>query len=254
MKISIIGAGRVGSAVAERLFERKMTIAQVFSRDEKRAHFVAENVRADAVSSFEKISPDVDVFLITVPDAAIFSTAKLLSKIQPRAVAVHFSGATDRAVLAAFFEKNGVIWPIQSFSVEKKVNWRQIPMAVESSEEAKKVVQKLAQKLGPRSFEIDAAGRARLHLAATMANNFSNHLFALVREFMAENVLPPEAILPLVGETFEKIKMGADPRLFQTGPAQRGDAATIERHLELLQNEPELAELYRFFTASIQKR
>lgn len=95
--------------------------------------------------------------------------------------------------------------------------------------------------------------RAKLHLAAVFCNNFVNHLYALTQQYCAAEGLDFELLKPLIRETAQRIQT-MTPDAAQTGPAIRRDEATIRKHLELLQNYPQLQEFYERFTLSIQQR
>ncbi|MEP6794849.1 MAG: DUF2520 domain-containing protein, partial [Saprospiraceae bacterium] len=89
-----------------------------------------------------------------------------------------------------------------------------------------------------------------LHVAAVFANNFSNHMLTLAESICKEHQLPFEILKPLILETFSKAILSG-PKESQTGPAVRGDDKTIEKHLHLLENHPELSDVYKIITNSI---
>jgi predicted short-subunit dehydrogenase-like oxidoreductase (DUF2520 family) len=93
--------------------------------------------------------------------------------------------------------------------------------------------------------------RKQLHLAAVFVNNFVNELYQIGAEILTEKRLPFELLLPLIQETAAKVQ-GHDPAEMQTGPALRGDRATIERHLDMLEEHPEWRELYGMMTGLIR--
>ena len=82
------------------------------------------------------------------------------------------------------------------------------------------------------------------------ACNFTNHLFALSKELLDEQNLDFDLLKPLIEETINKINLN-DPISVQTGPAIRADQATIQTHLEMLDNKPELREIYDKLSQSI---
>lgn len=253
LKITLIGTGRVAWQLGRRLREKGIEIAQVFGRDaEKAAKFAAE-FSAEPVSDFEKINIEADLFILAVSDSAIAEIAEKLAKIQPKAAVLHLSGATGRAAIAQFFgEKTAVLWPMHSFSFLEKPVWTKVPMVLEtgSDPEAAIFFEKLAKKIGPKIIRATGDDRARMHLAATFANNFTNHLMALAEDFLKKNGVDFPPLRTLFLETALKIQT-MSPRDAQTGPANRKDEKTMARHLQFLKNEPELAEIYRLISASI---
>ena len=88
------------------------------------------------------------------------------------------------------------------------------------------------------------------HLAAVIANNFSNYLFGQASNLLKEHRLDFSMLLPLIEETVRKIHT-ADPVCIQTGPARRGDLKTISAHLALLGDHPELKKIYIDISNSI---
>jgi hypothetical protein len=93
----------------------------------------------------------------------------------------------------------------------------------------------------------------QLHVAATIVNNFSNHLFALAENYCDQQKIDFKLLVPLIEETAKRTEQFS-PSQMQTGPAIRNDIQTIQIHLEVLENFPELKRFYELFTESIQKK
>ncbi len=255
LKISLVGTGRAATQVGRRLLQRGCRVVQVFGRDAQKTASLAAELIAQPVFEFEKLEPSADLFILAVSDAAIAEVAENLRATCPAAAAIHLSGATDRAAIAQFFgERTAVVWPVHSFSINEKPDWREIPLILETGDdpEAARLFERLAKKLSPKITRASGADRGKLHLAATVANNFSNHLMALVEAFLEKDGLPFDPIRHIFLETAQKIQT-ASPLNLQTGPASRGDLKTLERHLDILKMEPGLAEVYRVLTDSILK-
>ena len=87
---------------------------------------------------------------------------------------------------------------------------------------------------------------------AVMVNNFTNHLYALIEKYCKDEGLDFYLLLPLIQETAARLE-DASPSKTQTGPAIRGDDATIEKHLDLLNKYPQLKKIYELFTESISQ-
>ena len=86
-----------------------------------------------------------------------------------------------------------------------------------------------------------------------LACNFSNYLVLEAERLLEREGLPPKALLPLLDELLAKLH-SLPAREALTGPAARGDEATMQRHEELLTGEPELQQLYRLLSERIQQR
>jgi predicted short-subunit dehydrogenase-like oxidoreductase (DUF2520 family) len=92
----------------------------------------------------------------------------------------------------------------------------------------------------------------KLHVAAVMVNNFTNHLYKLAEDYCKNEGLDFRQLIPLIEETAERLKT-ISPADAQTGPAIRHDAPTIEKHLIILEKYPHLKEIYKIMTESIQQ-
>ena len=109
----------------------------------------------------------------------------------------------------------------------------------------------LASELSDSVYEVSEQQRAQLHLAAVFACNFTNHMYAIAQELLAEKGLPPQLIGPLISETAAKALGSPSAAAVQTGPARRGDRQTQQKHLGLLEGHPQLQELYQKISTEI---
>ncbi len=254
-KIVMIGAGNVGYHLGVRLYEKGFEITQVFSRKEKDAKKLAKNTSAKYTTKFAEIQPDADLYIIPVSDNAIASVAEQLSSIIPEnAVVVHTSGATPSKTLKPYFEKFGVLYPLQTIRINSKPDFRTLPVCIDASDDkVLKKLRKLAKKISSKVHRIDDQQRAVLHVAAVFVNNFGNHLFTIAADILEKENLPFELLHPLILETAAKLKHHS-PTENQTGPAIRSDENTIKRHLEFLEKFPEYRALYLAFSKSINPK
>jgi len=109
-----------------------------------------------------------------------------------------------------------------------------------------------ARLLSDTVIPLKGEQRKILHIAAVFSCNFTNFMYGLAAELMQENGLDFQLLLPLIRETAQRIEGSDHPMSLQTGPAVRNDLETIQKHLELLQSEPKLQEIYRILTQSIR--
>ena len=107
----------------------------------------------------------------------------------------------------------------------------------------------LAALISNKVFEVNDEQRRKLHIAAVIVNNFSNHLIALTKEYTDSLDLDFDLLKPLMQETMLKA-LAQNPKDIQTGPAKRKDYKTIAQHESML-SDPKLKELYLWFTQSI---
>jgi predicted short-subunit dehydrogenase-like oxidoreductase (DUF2520 family) len=129
-----------------------------------------------------------------------------------------------------------------------------IPVFFDGNDDiAKKTLEDLAQSI---SFEkVKKAGnedRLKMHVAAVVAGNFTNHLYALADHYCRKEGLDFKQLLPLIRETANRIEE-ISPAQAQTGPAIRHDGDTIQQHLQILKDHPQLKNIYVLLTESIQQ-
>jgi predicted short-subunit dehydrogenase-like oxidoreductase (DUF2520 family) len=250
-KIVLAGSGRVAWQLGKRLKFKGLPVAQVLSRTAGHARALAETLGAEWSDQWSEVLPDADWVLLAISDDVIGEVGAHLAPYLPDALVTHTSGATPGAVLAPHFRRYGVFYPLQTFSLERKPAWSKIPFCVDATTGAdRSFLEKTARKIGGRVYHVDDAQRAQLHVAAVFANNFANHCFAIAEKILSEKGLPFELLHPLMEETLAKALQNPPARM-QTGPAIRGDSATIKRHLALLEAHLDWQELYRKISESI---
>lgn len=253
-RITLIGAGNVGFHLGRRLVEKGAVIEQVFSRDKEKAKDLAAQIGAEPVDNLKEISSNADLYILAVSDDAIGMVAERLSEQFPEAKAVvHTSGAASSTLLAPYFRQYGIFYPLQSFSRQRQPDFDRIPICIFSPQAAlEQELFELGRMISQNVHRIDDEQRAVLHVAAVFVNNFTNYLFQAGQEILERERLPFELLLPLILETAQKVQE-YPAREMQTGPARRGDLATIERHLDYLKKFPKFAALYELLTNAILK-
>jgi predicted short-subunit dehydrogenase-like oxidoreductase (DUF2520 family) len=211
----VVGAGRVGKAMAARLGERTPT--QVVGRD----------LECD----------DAELVLLCVPDRAI---AEVAAAIPPGPWVAHTSGACRLEALAPH-ERRFSLHPLQTFTVDRGPEQLDGAWAAVSGESAEALAAgaELAETLGLRPFELDDAMRPLYHAAASFVSAFLVTLHDVAAELMEAAGAPPEAFEPLMLRTIEN-------GFQHTGPLVRDDWETVERHADAIAaRRPQLLPLYR---------
>lgn len=250
--IVLVGSGRIAWHLGKRLKSKGLPIAQVVSRTADHAHALATALGAAWTDDWTQIHPDASWVLMAVRDDAIEEVAARLTPYVPDALVTHTSGATPGSVLAPYFRRYGVFYPLQSFSKERMPVWSKIPFCVDASdEEGVLYLKKVAKIIGNLVYRVNDAQRAHLHVAAVFANNFANHCFAIAEQLLEEDGLPFEMLHPLMEETLAKALQDSPARM-QTGPALRGDEDTMRRHLLLLERYPAWQDIYARLSDSIR--
>ncbi|HEY5153172.1 MAG TPA: DUF2520 domain-containing protein, partial [Acidimicrobiales bacterium] len=188
--------------------------------------------RGDAVAHAAR---GVDLLVIATPDAAIASVAAAVEPVDTTVVA-HLAGSVGLEVLAPHPLRAAVhplvALPSPELGAERLTAGAWFAIAG-SEPAAREVVERVVSDLGGRSFEVADGDRAAYHAAAVIA---SNHVVALLgqAERVAASVgIPFEAYLDLVRATVDNVA-ALGPAAALTGPAARGDQATIDRHLAAL--------------------
>lgn len=254
MTITLIGAGNVGYHLGRRCYKKGLKINQVYSRNIKNAQFLAKKIEAVAVADIKEITPNSDLYIIAVKDDAIAEVAAKLSqnKGMKKKLVVHTSGAAASQIIANYFKKYGVFYPLQTFSKTRKIRFSTIPICVDAGNKKDlKKLQKMGQSISKKVAVITDEERGILHVAAVIVNNFSNHLFHLGKQITTIEKIDFALLKPLILETVLKIE-NQSPYDMQTGPARRNDEKTIKKHLTYLQKFPEYVQLYTLLTKSIQ--
>jgi predicted short-subunit dehydrogenase-like oxidoreductase (DUF2520 family) len=243
----LIGAGKVASALGPALSNAGIKWLQVYSRDPEKSAVLARKINAEPLTSLNKVNSDVDFILVAVSDDAISSVSDQL----PSGPAVfHTSGSRTIKDLGKHSAR-GVFYPLQTFTYDSTPVFTEIPFCIEgSNENVTRTMEVLIDSLGAKSYRLDSSQRSTLHLAAVIANNFTNHLWGWSRKLLKESGTNPEILHPLMKETLRKA-LADDPFLVQTGPAARGDIKTIQSHIAMLEGLPDIQNIYRQITTSI---
>lgn len=249
MKIICIGSGNVATHMAGAFKRKGHDLAQVWSKNPDNAEALASSVGARVIAGLEEIDLNADLYLIAIKDDAISSVARALGEVN--GLVVHTSGATSIAELDRF-KSYGVLYPLQTFSKTKAVDFSDIPLCIEAVDaESLNKIRTIARELSKLVYEVDSDKRKILHLSAVFACNFVNHMYELGAQVLKSNGLDFEMLRPLIMETAVKVQTEM-PVNVQTGPAVRNDEQTILKHLELLKSSPHLKEIYQTLSESIK--
>lgn len=246
IKVIIIGAGNVATHLYQTFSKQeRLEVIQVYNRNPEHLAFVKEPQKR--VSKLEELK-EADLYLFAVSDDAIMEIAEKVA--DNKSVFAHCSGSEPMDNFSKF-ENYGVFYPLQSFSKNKVVDFKEVPVCLEAnSAKNLKFLKEIASMLSNNIFEVSSEQRRALHLSAVFVNNFTNHLYALAADYCKKNELPFKILQPLIKETAAKIET-LTPYSAQTGPALRNDQKTISAHLEMLNDDQK--KIYTILTESIQK-
>jgi predicted short-subunit dehydrogenase-like oxidoreductase (DUF2520 family) len=249
--IVVIGSGNVAWHLLNAFPKAGIPVLQILGRNSTALARLEKEFGVPYITNPQEINRRADLYILAVGDDRIGPVAESLGLHDH--FLVHTSGYSGLDVLAGKSAVSGVIWPMQTLTAGRPADYKQIPYFVEASDTSGlDSLMNLVKRLGPAVRPTDTHSRQRLHLAAVIASNFTNHLYHLAARIARESGSSWDDLIPLISETARK---AADigPEKSQTGPASRNDLAVIHRHLEWLASDPELADIYRQVSGHIQK-
>lgn len=255
MKIGLIGAGKVGSALAILLQQAGYRVIGIASRSQQSAQKLAQRLGVPVLTP-EDAARQSDALLITTSDDAIASVAADLAArgaFHEGQLVLHLSGAHSSAILAPAAEQGAVtlsVHPIQSFAdVEHALAL--IPgtyFSIEGDQRGYGFAQEMVDRLQGKHFILNSESKVLYHAAACVACNYLVGLLASSFELLAAAGVPEEirlpAFMPLAAGTFENIKKLGIPGAL-TGPISRGDIGTVKKHLAVLKDHPQSLNVYK---------
>lgn len=236
MRISFIGAGNVATHLARAFSNAGHDIVGVGSRTMTSAERLAREFGALPVTDVACLPP-ADVYVFAVKDDVLPFLADKVGKEGGCELFLHTAGSVPMSVFEGRAEHYAVLYPMQTFSRARKIDFRSVPCFVEGNDNvALRLVKGLAGDISDRVDVLDSERRRYLHLAAVFACNFANHCYTIAADVLERKGLEAASLTPLILETAAKV-CGMTPRQAQTGPAVRFDRAVMAAHEGLLGNE-----------------
>lgn len=271
MKIVLIGAGNLATHLGKALHAAGHDMVQVFSRTMQSAETLASLLDAEPLTDIAQVRDDADVYIFSVKDSALVQLVAQLcrheadglgedgvvnalrkaKKGEHERVFLHTAGSMPMSVFKGMAQHYGVLYPMQTFSKQREVDFSIIPCFVEANDEfAQKQIEGLAREISGRVYLLSSEDRKYLHLSAVFACNFANHCYAISQELLEEHGIPFDVMLPLINETAAKVHE-MKPKDAQTGPAVRYDENVIDKQSKLLENHPHFKKVYDSMSKSI---
>ncbi|MEM6265183.1 MAG: DUF2520 domain-containing protein [Bacteroidota bacterium] len=252
-RVAVIGAGNLSWNLIPNLQAHRVEVVQLITRSTRKLKKFADVYGIPARSTYlDEIVKSANLVFLNVSDHAISEVAtQLAPHVNPEAIYVHASGSIGLDALAPMGENIGVFYPMQIFTQAKVADFSELPIFLEGNEEVYRRLLPLARTLSRRVQRMSSEDRMRLHIGAVMVCNFVNHLFKTARDAMPGTDF--EIYEPLIREHIDKV-FTVGPQNTQTGPAIRGDMITLQKHLHLLEGQPELQELYRKLSMGINPK
>lgn len=244
MKVAVIGAGRVGTAVAVLLEQAGHRLVGVSGRGETRGR-VSAHLPGVSVLDAAEAAAAAELVVIGTPDDAIEPTVAALAAaaaIPPGAWAMHLSGSLGLDVLRPAREAGAhvlAMHPLQTFpnvgSALTGLPGSSIAVTAED-DEGYLLGERLADDLHGVPFRLADELRPLYHAAAVFASNYLVTTSAIAESLFAQAGVPDpaKAMAPLQRASLDHVEELGPARAL-TGPAVRGDAGTIRRNLEALE-------------------
>ncbi|MBK8467350.1 MAG: DUF2520 domain-containing protein [Chloracidobacterium sp.] len=257
MRVSIIGIGRVGGALALALPKEQFSVQNLIYRGEReRVETIKNSLSAASAIAFDGLSDlDTDILFITTQDSEIASVSKQLSnKLSGKPYVFHTSGALSSLILDDLKSmgcKTGSIHPLVSVSSPEAgtERFRDAYFCVEGEPDAVNIAREIVTSLCGIPFSIDTEFKTLYHAAAVTACGHLVALFDAAVEMMSKTGLSEDdskkILLPLVKSTVQNLgEQGTAAAL--TGTFARADVQTFVDHLKILNTtvSDDLLEIY----------
>ena len=252
MRLSFIGTGNVASHLMNAFHAAHHEIVEIVSKDFNNANHYAQLYQAKSIAEPNQLNDEVDFIFICVNDSNIESIANELKDF--KSCIVHTAGSVNIDVLISTHHSSAVIYPLQTFSKNKHIEYSKIPFFVECQDaNIRSKIKDLLDSIDANMLLADSKQRMSLHIAAVFACNFSNHLYSIAADILKENNLDFNVLSSLIQETVDKVQI-LDPHDAQTGPAKRQDLNTLAKHLEFLKNNESYFSVYQLLSEQIKQK
>lgn len=247
--VSIVGAGRLGRTLGRSLHRLGWRVGAVVTRSKATARAAVRTIGAgEPHSTLTRGVADADVILLVTPDDALADVARKLAKLAGNnwrgKVVLHASGALDSSILRPLAHcgaATGSIHPMQTFTERSQPSLRGVIFAVEGDARARRTGAAIARGLGGVPVQVASRHKPAYHAAGTM---LAGHALALTESatevltkigFSREHAV--QTLLPLMRQMLDNFEKQG-PRAAWTGPAARGDYATVGKHYGALRRYP----------------
>lgn len=253
LKIVLLGAGNVATCLGKALTEHRLKVSYVYSRRPESARTLGQTLSCAWGTDASLLPADADLYLCCLKDDALPEVLASVGSFG-HGLWLHTSGSVPMSVFAAYTDRYGVMYPLQTFSKAQPISFDHVPLCIEAALASDlDWLNLFASRLSQTVVKMDSAKRAVLHLSAVFVCNFTNSLYAMAQELLAREDLDFALLLPLIDETAAKVHRCL-PVQAQTGPAMRMDRSILDKHLAMLQADPDKAALYEALSRSIYQR
>ncbi len=253
MDVVIIGSGNVASVLVEKFIEiEKINIVQIFARNTIEGSNLACKTKNATTTNDPRTLAKADIYIIAVNDGSIASVSSKFD-FSPNDIVVHTAGSVSMDELSSNIKNKGVLYPLQTFTKGVNVDLFTTPFLIEANNvKTLNTLREFASLISSQVIVVDSKQRVRIHVAAVFACNFVNHMLAISEQMCDAAGVEVDLLHPLVEQTIDKVLMYGEKAVdAQTGPAVRNDFRTKTRHLEQLDKEPILKNIYKIISQNI---
>ena len=235
-KFGFIGVGRVGTALALRLNEKQYTVLNLSGKSPDSGESLSQRIPGSVASSIINTINDSDIIFICVPDDIIQNLVDKLPWVKGQII-IHTSGALNIQTPNNTSIHLANLHPLQTIIMDSPLQYN-FSFGIQSKDPIiQRNLEELVVDLGGSGFIIPEKLRSLYHASAVMASNYLVTLMGISTELWKElgydEVESLRALLPLIKQTITNIETyGVQNAL--TGPIERGDTGTIEKHIETL--------------------
>ena len=253
-RIAIVGAGNLGSALAESLlcagFAVDTVIARPTGNSIRKARVLAKQIGARALTDAADLRAELVWFC--VPDSQIRRAARTLApKFRGKGtVALHSSGALTSEELKPLRQRGAAVasvHPLMTFVPGSRPALAGVPFAIEGDLRAARIARQIVRELGGQPFAIRKTDKPAYHAWGTFASPLLTALLATTERVAASAGVKRKAavrrMLPILLQTLANYAQRGAARSF-SGPIIRGDVDTVNRHLKVLASIPAAREVY----------
>ncbi len=249
---TIIGTGRLGSSLALRLHSKGYHVRSLYNRTLESCVRMASLTGTDIHGTFPARPEDLgDVVFLCLPDDQIGAFVNKMGPVKDGPAWVHTSGATPAEVLLPLSPSGtgiAAMHPVQTFTIKNRdTAFNQCFVTLQGDPELCGKLKKMVEAIGARPLLVDSRQKTAIHLAAVYVCNYMAPLFSASQNLLRNNGMEVRArdiFGPMVRQAMEGL-LSHPPAEVLTGPVVRGDTGTIDRHLEVLADSPDLLPLYR---------
>ena len=252
-RIVLIGSGNVAEALAPALSgltAQGYALIQLWGRNPERTHALADRISRPWSTDPSELG-EADLYLMSVSDRAIGELSERLP-FPTGAIVAHTAGSISFEELSSKIHHRGIFYPLQTFTAGRAIDLHPVPLFVCGEDtETTRTLTDLAHAISDQVYPSHPEQLRQIHLAAVFACNFSNHLYAIAQQLLAQKAIPIDVLRPLIAETTAKALEASQAADVQTGPARRGDIPTQERHLKMLADHPAWQQIYQHISNDI---